>query len=65
MKQCLMPTLTLLKYLMKNPCLILSNNGPTPASLPVDDKKRVSVTSSVGKSSKNPKDPACDVTIFI
>jgi hypothetical protein len=30
-------------------------NGPNPSSLPVDNKKRVSVTSSVGKSSKNHK----------
>jgi hypothetical protein len=30
-------------------------NGPNPYSLPVDNKKRVSVTSSVGKSSKNHK----------
>jgi hypothetical protein len=29
--------------------------GPGPAILPVDNKKRVSVTSSVGKSHKNPK----------
>jgi hypothetical protein len=28
-------------------------NGPNLSSLPVDNKKRVSVTSSVGKSSKN------------
>jgi hypothetical protein len=32
---------------------IRRTNGPNPASLPVDNKK--SVTSSVGKSSKNPK----------
>jgi hypothetical protein len=30
-------------------------NGPNPASLPVDKKKSVSVTTSVGKSSKNHK----------
>jgi hypothetical protein len=30
-------------------------NGPNPSSLPVDNKKRVSVTTSVGKSSKNHK----------
>jgi hypothetical protein len=30
-------------------------NGPNPSSLPVDNKKRVSVTSSVGKSSKHHK----------
>jgi hypothetical protein len=30
-------------------------NGPNPSSLPVDNKKRVSVTSIVGKSSKNHK----------
>jgi hypothetical protein len=32
-------------------------NYPNPASLPVDNKKTVSVTSSVGKSSKNHKVP--------
>jgi hypothetical protein len=32
---------------------IRRTNGPNPSSLPVDDKKRESVTSSVGKSSKN------------
>jgi hypothetical protein len=30
-------------------------NRPNPSSLPVDNKKRVSVTSGVGKSSKNHK----------
>jgi hypothetical protein len=30
-------------------------NGPNPSSLPVDNKKQVFVTSSVGKSSKNQK----------
>jgi hypothetical protein len=30
-------------------------NGPNPSSLPVDNKNRVSVTSSLGKSSKNHK----------
>jgi hypothetical protein len=34
---------------------IRRTNGPNPSSLPVDKKKRVSVTSSVGKSSKNHK----------
>jgi hypothetical protein len=34
---------------------IRRSNGPYPSSLPVDNKKRVSVTSSVGKSSKNHK----------
>jgi hypothetical protein len=34
---------------------IRRNNGPNTSSLPVDYKKRVSVTSSVGKSSKNHK----------
>jgi hypothetical protein len=29
-------------------------NGPNPASLPVDNKKGVSIISIVGKSSKNP-----------
>jgi hypothetical protein len=29
--------------------------GPSPASLPIDNKKTVSVTSSVGNSSKDPK----------
>jgi hypothetical protein len=47
---------------MKNLCLILENldkirctNGPNSSSLPVDNKRRVSVTNSVGKSSKNHK----------
>jgi hypothetical protein len=31
---------------------IRRTNGPNPSSLPVDNKKIVSVTSSVGKSSK-------------
>jgi hypothetical protein len=34
---------------------IKHNNSPNPTSLPLDNKKRVSVTSSVGKSSKYPK----------
>jgi hypothetical protein len=34
---------------------IRRTNGLNPSSLPVDNKKRVSVTSSVGKSSKNHK----------
>jgi hypothetical protein len=34
---------------------IRCTNGPNPSSLPVYDKKQVSVTSSVGKSSKNHK----------
>jgi hypothetical protein len=34
---------------------IKRTNGPNPSSLPVDNKKRVYVTSSVGKSSKNHK----------
>jgi hypothetical protein len=34
---------------------IRHTNGPNPSSLPVDTKKGVSVTSSVGKSSKNHK----------
>jgi hypothetical protein len=34
---------------------IRHTNGPNPSSLPVDNKKTVSVTSSVGKSSKNHK----------
>jgi hypothetical protein len=34
---------------------IRRTNGPNLSSLPVDNKKRVSVTSSVGKSSKNHK----------
>jgi hypothetical protein len=32
---------------------IRRTNGPNPSSLPVDNKTRVSVTSSVSKSSKN------------
>jgi hypothetical protein len=32
---------------------IRHTNGPNPSSLPVDNKKRVFVTSSVGKPSKN------------
>jgi hypothetical protein len=34
---------------------IRCTNGPNPSSLPVDNKKRVSVTCSVGKSSKSHK----------
>jgi hypothetical protein len=34
---------------------IRHTNGPNPSSLSVDNKKLVSVTSSVGKSSKNYK----------
>jgi hypothetical protein len=34
---------------------IRRTNGPNPSSLPVDNKKRVSVTSSIGKPSKNHK----------
>jgi hypothetical protein len=34
---------------------IRRTNGPNPSSLPLNKKKRVSVTSSVGKSSKNHK----------
>jgi hypothetical protein len=34
---------------------IRRTNGPNPSSLPIDNKKRVSVTGSVGKSSKNHK----------
>jgi hypothetical protein len=40
-----------LENLVKNSCTSVVG----PATLPVDDKKRVSVTSSVGKSFKNPK----------
>jgi hypothetical protein len=36
---------------------IRHTKGPNSSSLPVDNKKRVSVTSSVGKSSKNQKGP--------
>jgi hypothetical protein len=36
---------------------IRRTNGPNPSSFPVDNKKRVSLTSSVGKSSKNHKGP--------
>jgi hypothetical protein len=35
---------------------IRRTNGPSPALLPVDNKKRVSVTSSVGNPSKNHKE---------
>jgi hypothetical protein len=34
---------------------IRRTNGPNPSSLPIDNKKFVTVTSSIGKSSKNPK----------
>jgi hypothetical protein len=34
---------------------IRCTNGPNPSSLPVDNKKQVYVTSSVGKPSKNHK----------
>jgi hypothetical protein len=40
---------------LENLELIRRTNGPNPSSLPGDYKKRVSVTSSVGKSSKNHK----------
>jgi hypothetical protein len=40
--------------LLENLEKIKNTNGPNPASLPIDNKKRVSVISSVGKSSKNP-----------
>jgi hypothetical protein len=40
---------------MENLEKIRCTNGPNPSSLPVDNKKRVAVTSSVGKSSKNHK----------
>jgi hypothetical protein len=64
MKQCLMPTLKFgmsfkesVSYFkgLENLEKIRRTNGPDPSSLPVDNKKRVSVTSSVGKSSKNQK----------
>jgi hypothetical protein len=42
---------------------IRRTNGLNPSSLPVDNKKRISATNSVGKSSKNHKGPTCDVTI--
>jgi hypothetical protein len=42
---------------------IRRTNGPNPSSLPVDSKKRVSVTSSVDKTSKNHKGSKCGVTI--
>jgi hypothetical protein len=34
---------------------IRRSNGPNPSSQPIDNKKEVSVTSSVGKSSKSHK----------
>jgi hypothetical protein len=40
---------------LKNLKKIRHTNGLNPSSLTVDDKKRVSVTSIVGKSSKNHK----------
>jgi hypothetical protein len=40
---------------LKNMEKIRRTNGPGHASLPVDNKKDFSVTSSVGKSSKNSK----------
>jgi hypothetical protein len=36
---------------------IRHTNGPNPSSLPVDNENTVSVTSSVGKSSKNHEGP--------
>jgi hypothetical protein len=43
---------------------IRRTNGPNPSSLPVDNKKRVSVTSSVVKSLLNIiRDTTCGVTI--
>jgi hypothetical protein len=41
--------------LLENSEKIRRTNGPSPASIAVDNKKRVSVTINVGKSSKNPK----------
>jgi hypothetical protein len=42
---------------LENLEMIRRTNGPNPSSLPVDNQKRISVTSfsSVGKSSKNHK----------
>jgi hypothetical protein len=48
---------------LKNLEKITCTNGPNPSSLPVDNKKTVSVTSSVGKSSKNYKGTTYVVTI--
>jgi hypothetical protein len=42
---------------------IRRTNGPNPSSLPVDNKKAVSVTSSVDKSSNIIRGPTCGVTI--
>jgi hypothetical protein len=41
--------------LLENLEMIRHTNSPNPSSLPVNNKKQVSVTSSVGKSSKNHK----------
>jgi hypothetical protein len=41
--------------LLENLEKIRRTNGPNPSSLPVDNKKRVSFTSSLGNSSKNHK----------
>jgi hypothetical protein len=41
--------------LLENLEKIRRTNGPNPSSLPVDNKKQIPVTSSVGKSSKNHK----------
>jgi hypothetical protein len=40
---------------LENSEKVRRNNSPNISSLPLDDKKRVSFTSSVGKSSKNHK----------
>jgi hypothetical protein len=39
---------------------IRHTNGANPSSIPVYNKQQVSVTSSVGKSSKNPRGPTYD-----
>jgi hypothetical protein len=63
MKQWLMPILTIFEMSyeesvsyfkrLENLEKFRRTNGPIPASIPVDNEK--SVTSGVGKSSKNPK----------
>jgi hypothetical protein len=50
---CLMRSLLFISIILEN--LVKIRRGPNTASLPVDNEKSVSVTSSVGKSSKSHK----------
>jgi hypothetical protein len=60
-----MPYEELVSYfkLLENLEKIRRTNGPNPSSIPVDNKKGVSVTSSVGKLLRIIRGPTCGVTI--